>query len=115
MYILVPGNVVLRKRVKYLKLSLTANMDKVLFDIPGDLLGDCQWQDWSHIPEFKSSSFSAEDNPFDAPKQQSACKISVNLSTDDWLCKKFDRLNVTLVEGYPSSPLKLVDCIVTTS
>ena len=28
--------------------------------------------------------------------------MSVKLPTDEWLCKKMDKLNVTLVEGYPS-------------
>ena len=26
----------------------------------------------------------------------------MNLPTDDWLCKKFNGLNLTLLEGYPS-------------
>ena len=44
---------------------------------------------------------SSEDNPCAAPKQQPTGKISVNLLTDDWLCRKMDRLNLTLVQGYP--------------
>ena len=36
------------------------------------------------------------------PKQQLTGKISMNLPTDDWLCRKMDRLNVTLTHGYPS-------------
>ena len=60
------------------------------------------YMDWSHIPDIDSTSSNAEDNRFSAPKQQPAGKISVNLPTDDWLCRKMDRLNVTLVQGYPS-------------
>ena len=52
---------------------------------------------WSHIPDVDSALSSAEDNLFAAPKQQPTGKISVNLPTDDWLCHKMDRLNLTLV------------------
>ena len=55
-----------------------------------------------HIPEVNSTLSSSEDNPFPAPKQQPAGKTSVNLPMDDWLCRKMDRLNLTLVQGYPS-------------
>ena len=34
--------------------------------------------------------------------QQPVGKISVNMPTDDWLCKKLDKLNLTVVKGYPS-------------
>ena len=57
---------------------------------------------WSHICDIDSTSSNAEDNPFTAPKQQPAGKISVNLPTDDWLCRKMSKLNLTLVQGYPS-------------
>ena len=57
---------------------------------------------WSQMPDFDYISFSSDDNPFAALKPQSARKISLNLHTNDWLCKKFHRLNLTLVEGYPS-------------
>ena len=48
------------------------------------------------------TSSSADDNPFQAPKQQPLGRISVKLPTDEWLCQKMDKLNVALVEGYPS-------------
>ena len=53
---------------------------------------------WTHIPDMDTSSSSADDNPFQAP----VSRISVMLPTDEWLCRKMDKLNVTLVEGYPS-------------
>ena len=31
-----------------------------------------------------------------------AGKVSVRLPVDEWLCRKFERLNVTVAEGYPS-------------
>ena len=46
---------------------------------------------------------SADDNPFQAPKQHPLGRISVKLPTDEWLCWKMDNLNLTLMEGYPSS------------
>ena len=49
--------------------------------------------DRSHIKDF--------DNPFPTPKQHSAGMISVNVPTNKCLCKKLDRLNLTLLEGYP--------------
>ena len=57
---------------------------------------------WTHITEMDNSSSSADDNLFKAPKQQPLGQISVKLPTDEWLCRKMDKLNITLVEGYPS-------------
>ena len=47
---------------------------------------------WSHIPDLDFVLSSSEDNSCAAPKQQPTGKISVNLLTDDWLCRKMDRL-----------------------
>ena len=55
---------------------------------------------WTHIPDVDNSS--TDDNPFQAPKQQPLGRISVKLPTDEWLCRKMNKLNITLVEGYPS-------------
>ena len=52
---------------------------------------------WTDNPDVDSAMSSAEDNPFPAPKQQPVGKISVNLPTDDRLCRKMDRLSLTLV------------------
>ena len=57
---------------------------------------------WTQIPAIDPITYSANDNPFAGPKLQQAGKVSVNMSTDDWLCKKLNKLNVTLVEGYHS-------------
>ena len=55
---------------------------------------------WTHIPDIDSSASGTEDNPSAAPKQQPVGKVSVNLPTDNWLCRKTDSLNLTLVQGY---------------
>ena len=60
------------------------------------------YMEWSHIQDVDSALSGAEDNPFVEPKQQPADKISVNLPTNKWLCRKMDILNLTLVQGYPS-------------
>ena len=54
---------------------------------------------WTHIPDVDTSSSSADDNLFAASKQQPLGRISVKLPIDKWLCKKMDKLNITLVEG----------------
>ena len=60
------------------------------------------YMNWNHIPDMDTTLASSEDNPFAAPKIQPAGKISVQLPTDDWLCRKMDRLNLTLMQGYPA-------------
>ena len=57
---------------------------------------------WSHIPDIESTTATGDDNPFAGPKSQPAGKVSVHLPTDEWLCNKMAKLNVTLVEDYPS-------------
>ena len=62
---------------------------------------------WGHIPDIDSALSSSEDNPFAAPKQQPAGKVSVNLPTDDWLCCKMDRLNLMKPVDIHPEDLKL--------
>ena len=54
------------------------------------------------IPDFDSSSFSQDYNPFAGSRAQPTGKVSINLRAGDWLCKKLEKLNITIVEGYPS-------------
>ena len=56
----------------------------------------------SNIPEMDSATTGSEDNPFSGPKSSIPGKVSVQVPTEEWLCKKPSKLNVTLVEGYPS-------------
>ena len=65
--------------------------------------------DWTHILDIDSTAFSAEDNPFAAPKQQLVGKVSVNLSKENWICRKMDSLNLILVQGYPSKSSETAD------
>ena len=57
---------------------------------------------WSHIPEVDAAASKSEDNPFAGPKTQPTGKVSVSMPTDEWLCNKMGKLNLTLTEGYPS-------------
>ena len=57
---------------------------------------------WSNIPELDSANTGSDDNPFSGPKSSTPGKVSVHMPTEEWLCKKLSKLNITLVEGYPS-------------
>ena len=57
---------------------------------------------WSDILEMDTTASRSEDNPFTGPKTQPTGKISVSMPTDEWLCSKMGKLNLTLTEGYPS-------------
>ena len=57
---------------------------------------------WTHIPDIDANTSSADDNPFAAPKQQPVGRVSVNLPTDDLMCRKMDSLNLTFTQGYQS-------------
>ena len=40
--------------------------------------------------------------PFSSSCVQPTGKVSVKLPVDDWLCKKMEKLNLTITEGYPT-------------
>ena len=51
---------------------------------------------WDHIPDIDSGTTTSEDNPFAGPKPHAPGKVSINLPTDEWLCRKMAKLNITL-------------------
>ena len=57
---------------------------------------------WSNIPEMDNPTSTSDDNPFAGPKTAPPGKVSVKMPTEDWLCRKLAKLNLTLVEGYPT-------------
>ena len=59
---------------------------------------------WLQIPEF--DSVSADDNPFASSRVQPTGKVSVKFLIDDWLCRKMEKLNLTVAEGYSSRNTK---------
>ena len=66
------------------------------------LLGVRSFMAWNDIPEFDSSLSSQDDNPFTGSKSSYTGKVSVKVPVDEWLCKKMEKLNITVQEGYPS-------------
>ena len=44
-----------------------------------------------------------DDNPFAGSRVKTTGKVSVRLPVDEWLCRKMEKLNLTVAEGYPSS------------
>ena len=56
---------------------------------------------WTRVPDVDSSNPS-DDNPFAGPKAPVPNKVSVQMPTEEWLCKNLSKLNLTLIEGYPS-------------
>ena len=57
---------------------------------------------WHQIPDFDSASSSLDDNPFASSRAQPTWKVSIKLPVDDCLCRKVEKLNLTISEGYPS-------------
>ena len=57
---------------------------------------------WHHIPDYDNSAASMDDNPFAGSRVKTTGKVSVKLPVDEWLCKKLEKLNVTIAEGYPA-------------
>ena len=55
---------------------------------------------WHQVPEFESSASSQHDNPFASPKTQPTREVPVKLPSDDCLCRKMEKFNITLTEGY---------------
>ena len=55
---------------------------------------------WTHIPDKDSAAATSDDNPFAGPKTQPTGKVLVKMPTDEWLCRKMGKLNLTLGEGY---------------
>ena len=64
---------------------------------------------WNDIPEFDSSSSSQDDNPFTSSKSSLTGKVSVKFPVEEWLCRKMEKLNITVQEGYPSRTSESAD------
>ena len=57
---------------------------------------------WNDISEFDSASSSQDDNPFTGSRFSQTRKVSVKVPVDELLCRKFEKLNLTVQEGYPT-------------
>ena len=58
--------------------------------------GILSYMGWSHIPDMDNSTSNTDDNPFTGPKAAVPGKVLVQMPTEDWLCSKLSKLNVTL-------------------
>ena len=60
---------------------------------------------WHHIPTFETtySEPDKSNNPWKGKNPRKPTRVSVAMPPDDWLCQKLERLNLTAIEGYPSS------------
>ena len=67
-----------------------------------DLSTIWSYMGWTNIVDVDSSNNASDDNPFLGPKVPVPGKVSVNMPTEDWLCKKLSKLKLTVVEGYPT-------------
>ena len=59
------------------------------------------FMDWHQIPDFDGVS-SADNNPVAGSRAPPTGKVSVKLPVDNWLCRKIEKLNLTVAKGYPS-------------
>ena len=59
---------------------------------------------WDYIPVFESdlSEPDKSNNPWRGKHPRKPARISVAMPPDDWICRKLERLNTTVAEGYPS-------------
>ena len=57
---------------------------------------------WHQILDFDHSSSSMGDRTFVGSRTPPTRKVSIKLPADDWLCRKLEKLNLTIAEGYPS-------------
>ena len=64
--------------------------------------GIWSYMGWTHILDIDTTAGSSDDNPFAGSKLQTPGKVSVQLPTDEWLCRKLAKLNLTLTDGYTS-------------
>ena len=56
------------------------------------------------MPEFDSAS-AQDDNYFTSSRTSHSANVSVKVPVDEWLCRKFQKLNLAVQEGYPCQRL----------
>ena len=85
--------------------ATVANPDQTLSEDQNyreTMRGIRSYMGWTDIPDIDTTTSTSDDNPFAGPRTQPTGKVSVKMPTDEWLYKKMGKLNLTLVEGYPS-------------
>ena len=70
---------------------------------------------WNFIPDPDLSATSYSDNPWAGGSLQPVGKVLVAFPAEDWLCKKFEELNLTTMSGYHSRSMEAVAFKLTNS
>ena len=60
--------------------------------------GVCSYMGWHQVPDLDRQASFQDDNPFAGSRKPAAGRISVKLPSDDWLCQKLEKLNLSLTE-----------------
>ena len=58
--------------------------------------------EWSFIPDREYTAQSRHDNPWTGARSQPVGKISVAFPPEDWFCRKFEQLNLYIIDGHVS-------------
>ena len=60
------------------------------------------YMEWSFIPDREYTAQSRHDNPWTGTRSQPVGKISVAFPPEDWFCRKFEQLNLYIIDGHVS-------------
>ena len=63
--------------------------------------GIWSYMGWSRIVDMDTSAATSDHKPFAGQKTQAPGKVSVQMPTDGWLCRKLSKLNLTLKDTLP--------------
>ena len=58
--------------------------------------------EWSFIPDREFTAQSRHDNPWTGTRSQPVGKISVAFPPEDWFCRKFEQMNLYIIDGHVS-------------
>ena len=58
--------------------------------------------DWSFISDHKFTARSRQNNPWTGNRSQPVGKISVAFLPEDWFCRKFEQMNLYIINGHVS-------------
>ena len=93
------------KKVRFLSRMPEQEPDQQLSDEENyqeTVRGVRSFMGWHQVPGFQCSASSQDNNQFAGPRIHSTGNILVKLSSDDWLCRKMEKLNLPLTEDYPT-------------
>ena len=62
----------------------------------------CSLVGWSDIPDLEYQPSSRDNIPWIGSRSQPVGKASIAVPSDKWLCKKFEDMNLTILQAYPN-------------